>query len=241
MRIIDRLHMLHRAWRYRLRAERQEIRYLFQQDLRGATVVDIGANRGIYSYWMHRRVGPLGHVVAFEPQPELVAWLAQVQQGFCLERLQIVPKALSSAPGEGTLVRPEKHWGGASLQICPAPGREAIHISLTTLDDFFLEANSKHGPVRFIKCDVEGHEDDVFQGGQKLLRRDRPDLIIESSDLTVQRGRLFPLLQSLGYEGYLFFRGSLVPLSRYRECLSKVRDPYFNFLFTAKNHIGQAA
>ena len=133
MRFIDRLHMLHRAWRYRLRAERQEIRYLFQQDLLGATVVDIGANRGVYSYWMHRRVGPLGQVVAFEPQPELVAWLKQVQKGFRLQRLQIVPQALSSSPGEGTLVRPENHWGGASLHIRQAPGREALRVSLTTL------------------------------------------------------------------------------------------------------------
>ena len=72
MRLFDRLHFLHRAWRYRLRAERDELAFVLSRDLRGATVLDIGANRGIYSYWMHRVVGATGQVIAFEPQPELV-------------------------------------------------------------------------------------------------------------------------------------------------------------------------
>ena len=36
--------------------------------LKGATVLDIGANKGIYCFWMMRAVGPSGNVIAFEPQ-----------------------------------------------------------------------------------------------------------------------------------------------------------------------------
>ena len=92
MRLFERLHMLHRAWRYRLRSERNEIAFLLSQDLRGATVLDIGAHRGSYTYWMHRKVGPQGSVIAFEPQPELVEFLSDLKSSFRMDRLTIVPR-----------------------------------------------------------------------------------------------------------------------------------------------------
>ena len=60
-----------RAWRYRLRAERPEIRFLLNQLQLGHTAIDIGAHKGAYTYWMSQRVGSSGQVIAFEPQPEL--------------------------------------------------------------------------------------------------------------------------------------------------------------------------
>jgi len=41
------------------------------------------------------------------------------------------------------------------------------------LDDFDLPA------VGFVKIDVEGHEEAVLKGGEKLLARDRPVYMIE--------------------------------------------------------------
>lgn len=49
-----RLHFLRRAWRYRLRSEKAAVAFLMSRQLAGKTVVDIGANIGIYSYWMHK-------------------------------------------------------------------------------------------------------------------------------------------------------------------------------------------
>ena len=42
-------------------------------------MVDVGANHGIYSYWMHKKVGAGGNVVAFEPQAELGIYLGQLK------------------------------------------------------------------------------------------------------------------------------------------------------------------
>ena len=105
------------------------------RDLRGATVADIGANRGIYSYWMHKAVGPAGNVVAFEPQPELQTYLADLKRTFRLSRLTIVPRARSSATGVRRMVRPSHHWGGASLHLEPKAGVAVFPIQTTTLDD----------------------------------------------------------------------------------------------------------
>ena len=41
----------------------------------GDRAVDVGANKGSYTFWMRRAVGAGGRVHAFEPQPELAAYL----------------------------------------------------------------------------------------------------------------------------------------------------------------------
>lgn len=66
-----RLRLIYRAWRYRLRIDPGEIRYLLATLRPGRMALDIGAHKGAYSYWMSKAVGPWGEVIAFEPQPEL--------------------------------------------------------------------------------------------------------------------------------------------------------------------------
>lgn len=233
MNLWERLHFLHRAWKYRWRAERDEIGHLLQCDLQGQLVVDIGANRGVYSYWMHRHVGPQGTVVAFEPQPELAMYLEQVQQAFRLQNLQIVPLGLSSEPGIRTMVRPRQNWGGGSLEVAPTEGMDDFPVHLTTLDAYF--DRPRIHPVRMIKCDVEGHEFEVFRGGRRLLAEDRPELLFECHDWNVQQGDLMRLLASLDYEGYFFFRRQLVPFTQYAALRKSIDKPYLNFVFRPRD------
>lgn len=58
MTFFNKLHMLYRFWHYRLRTEKSGIDYLLKQELKNQVVVDVGANKGIYSYWMNKAVGP---------------------------------------------------------------------------------------------------------------------------------------------------------------------------------------
>lgn len=231
MRLFDRLHALHRFWRYRLRTERTELAFLLGRDLRGATVVDAGANRGSYSYWMHKAVGAQGNVVAFEPQPELTTYLQDLRASFGLNRLTIVPAGLSSRPEQTQLVRPRNHWGAASLHIAATDSTDNVPITLTTLDDYF--ANSELRPIRFMKCDVQGHELEVFLGGERILREDRPELLFEAYDSLIDEGRLFSFLERLGYDGFFHFEGQLTPVSRLAELRPKLprRTAFFNYIF----------
>ena len=68
---LDTIHFLVRCLRYRFRTEKLQIKTMMALQLKGATVLDIGANKGIYCFCMMRAVGPSGHVIAFEPQPEM--------------------------------------------------------------------------------------------------------------------------------------------------------------------------
>ena len=234
MNLWERLHFLHRAWRYRLRSERDEIRFLLSRHLQGGTAVDIGANRGIYSYWMHRQVGAGGRVVAFEPQPELGVSLEQLKLAFHLKNLQVANVGLSSAPARRTMVRPIRHWGGGSLELIPRSDTESFEIQVTTLDDYF--AGGSVPRVQFIKCDVEAHEAHVVRGGQRLLRRDRPELLIESLDRNLKSGELVTLLTDLDYQGYFFHQGLLAPLERYTELRYSIPRQYLNYVFLPKEN-----
>ena len=65
-------------------------------------------------------------------------------------------------------------------------------------------------PAGFIKCDVEGHELDVLVGAERVLREDRPVLLVESVDdrpTAGQTGRVFDHLRGLGYDGWFFEHG----------------------------------
>ena len=70
----------HRFWRYAVRTERESISYIQSLDLKGTTVLDIGANRGVFTYWLSQCVGSSGNVVAFEAQPELKETIQEVQR-----------------------------------------------------------------------------------------------------------------------------------------------------------------
>ena len=85
----NKLRMIHRCWRYRFKSEVPSIRLVLGADLKGRTLLDIGANRGVYSIYMSRAAGVSGKLVSFEPQPELVEHLRSVKRRFRLKNMTI--------------------------------------------------------------------------------------------------------------------------------------------------------
>jgi FkbM family methyltransferase len=195
--------MRYRCWRYRFKSEVPSISFVRGARLRGKTLLDIGANRGIYSIYMSRAAGPSGRVIAFEPQPELKGHLEDVRASFGLGNLRIENIGLSSAAGELAMRRPSAGAGAASMHIDPAAGWEEFKVPVQRLDDYV--ARHQVGPVHLIKCDVESHELEVFRGGEQTLRRDLPALIFECNHEIAARGEMFGYLEGLGYDGHFYF------------------------------------
>jgi FkbM family methyltransferase len=244
--LYDKLHMYHRFWRYRLRTERPSIFYLLDCDLEGKVLVDIGANKGIYSYWMSKKAGRNGVVFAFEPQPELGVHLEKMKKSFTLDNLRIVNNGLSSS-GILKLMRSEPGSGGASFHLPPDEHLEELDVPVTTLDEFFNM--SDHRPISFIKCDVEKHECDVFKGGHDILSKDKPILLFECWHHEAERGELFSYLTDLGYDGFFYYvrqsdhashlrraKGKYVHFSQFKE-YSYVKPPisHRNYIFVRKD------
>lgn len=198
----EKLHMRHRFLRCRYKSEAPSIRFLFDLPLEGGTLVDVGANVGVFAYYLSRLAGSSGTVYAFEAQPELGPHLEAVAASFGLDNLRVVNRGVSARPGVLRMQRTNAGSGQASFHHEPGGGLEGIDIPVTTLDGFF--ADTPHAPIRFIKCDVEGHELEVFSGAEGILRSDGPVLLFECHDDQARRGDLFRFLAGLGYDGVFF-------------------------------------
>ncbi|VAW75583.1 methyltransferase FkbM [hydrothermal vent metagenome] len=237
MNLFDKLRMQLRFRRYQRRKEAAEIHFMQSLPLSGVTVIDVGANKGVYSYWMSRAVGPTGRVIAFEPQPELEKHLADVVGSFFLSNVEIVPHALSARPGDAVLYRRNVGSGDASFEAMP--GGEAIEVSCTTLDDY-VAASGLDG-IAYIKCDVEGHELAVMQGAEKTLKRWGPVLQVECHHREAAQGDLFTFLSGLGYEGFFIQDGKRVPCDEFdlHPCRKATID-HRNYLFIpSKSVVGE--
>lgn len=217
---LQKLHMVHRCWRLRFKSEVPSIHHVRTAALAGTTVLDIGANKGVFSIYMSRAAGPGGKLVAFEAQPELGAHLEAVKQSFGLDNMRIVNKGLSSKAGVLTMHRSEAGSGMASFHNTTSSGLQALKVPVMRLDDYA----DQHalGPVSFIKCDVEGHELDVFRGAERTLRDNLPTLLFECHDDEAARGELFAFLTRLGYDGYFFH----VSRTDHKSLLHKGRGQY---------------
>ena len=77
----------------------------------GFVFVDVGANVGGYSLWMHSVLGSDVTVVAIEPDPQLVAGLEANMSWNACQNVRVVRSAVGPSESEGTLfVRAGRGW-----------------------------------------------------------------------------------------------------------------------------------
>ena len=97
-------------------------------------MLDIGACRGAFAYWMLNAVGRHGHVVAFEPIPQLAEHLRQLQVACRFERLTVVQTALSNTSGERSLFVPTAGHLGTATLLARSQGYRAVGVTTHTVD-----------------------------------------------------------------------------------------------------------
>jgi FkbM family methyltransferase len=162
----------------------------------GDTVIDVGANVGIYTMLAADLVGPAGHVHAFEPDPQSMCYLlTTVSRNGLTERVTLWNLAASDRSAIARLYLDLKTARTTSLRAnayAPdAQKREPLVVATAMLDDLITR------PPRFVKIDVEGAELAVLAGAARLLREHRPVLLVEV--LTENLPRFTSLLAPLGY------------------------------------------
>lgn len=135
----------------------------------GDTVLDLGANHGVYALIAAQAVGPTGRVDAFEPNPRLskLVDLSLRLNGFG-GWAQVHPVGASETGGTARLVFNDNFSGGGSVALAGGDTRPGVDCRLVALDDMF--ADPAYVPD-VIKMDVEGHEGRALRGMRKLLAR----------------------------------------------------------------------
>lgn len=166
--------------------------FLIEFLIDGGTAIDVGANKGIYAEMLGRKAK---RVLCFEPNPELAANLTLAVDA----HVEVRCAAVSSEAGTMTLNIPRADHGGhspntATLERVEGPIAESLNVDVVRLDECGAQ------DVRFIKVDVEGHEEGVINGAKALIERDRPMLMLEFNEpWSDPSQRVFAYFESINY------------------------------------------
>ncbi len=201
-----------------------ELRFVRQLLQPGQKVVDIGANYGVYTLPMAKKVGATGHVWAFEPTSSTAGFLWHSGEWFWASDLE--QKAVSSRSGTAQLVL-ESHSEANSISHEESPTAACETVSLVTLDqcmDRFQWVD-----IDLIKIDAEGEECNIMKGGRRFLTDLAPLVQYELRKADSINSQLIQDFAALGYDSYRLVPGLnvLVPLH-----VDAILDPYLLNLFS---------
>lgn len=168
-----------------------------------ALALDVGANRGYYSYFLAKL---FRRVEAFEPNAAVLGPL----RAWGAPNLAVHNVALSSGEGEMELYVPlvngSRLDGWASFDrdnLAGAPEVEVVRVPVRPLDSYGFRS------VSLVKMDVEGHEEAVLQGARKTIEESLPTVLVEVK--ARNRGAVFSFFEERGYGAWQCREGKLVP------------------------------
>lgn len=175
---------------------------------RADVVLDVGANLGEFSVFAAKRV-PDGVVHAFEPAQKLFSLARRNIEANGFNQAHVHGVGLSDHPGKFPIYKATTCGADGSVNdglnsLFNGAGLEVSEtIEVVRLDDWC----GQHRVARLdlIKMDIEGAELSALKGGEKILRRLKPKMIVEVNETTCQRAGyrsrdLVDYIVGLGYE-----------------------------------------
>ncbi len=171
----------------------------------GDVMLDCGANLGLYALASAGIVGPRGRIVAVEPLPHCARTLARsaTESGFA--NLTVCEAAISDTEGTAELDISTGDTSASIVHRRAGEGQRTLTVDTVSLDGLVRRQGLDR--VDLVKLDVEGAEDLALTGGQQLLERDRPTIVIEvwnPAAPTIRRSE--DILRAAGYGFYRFDR-----------------------------------
>jgi FkbM family methyltransferase len=178
------------------RRERALLRRLISP---GMTIVDVGANIGIYTRFFSRLAGLSGRVHAFEPAPSNYKRLQENAEQ--LANVSLNHAAVGDRSGTIRLfVSDELNVDHRTFDS--GDGRKGVDVPVVSLDDYFTAGQR----VDLIKIDVQGFELSVLQGAKRVLTENRDITVLMEfwpyglAKAAVAPSRVIELINSLGFE-----------------------------------------
>lgn len=212
---MDRLLSL---WLHRLRVlgdgEARVIRRLVAKNM---TVIDVGANQGLYTLFFASLVKP-GTVYAFEPEPSLYQQLLSNVRENGLDNVVCHQMAVSNISGALTLQKGRLNSGDNRIVTSESISARTIDVKACTLDELFVGKT-----VNFLKMDIQGWEAKALAGAKNLLEHNRDIMIMLEFwpygliKAGADPAKLLRFLQDLGFSlsrlqnGRLSVQGSALP------------------------------
>jgi FkbM family methyltransferase len=179
---------------------------VFEAALRpGDTVVDVGANVGVYAAVAARLVGPEGSVLALEPLPFPREALLELVRRNGFTQVRVLPVAAGASRGSMQL---HVTAGASGLTSAYARGNASVPVEVekTTLDAVVEKSGCP--PPRLLKIDVEGFEFDAMKGAARLLTTENAPVVLFESNpelLAPSQGTFADIQKWLAVRGYDLF------------------------------------
>jgi FkbM family methyltransferase len=171
-------------------------------------IVDVGANIGLTVQRL-LSLSIRSKIIAFEPSPRNLCLLKRNIAFFKSRDITIVECAVSNHTGEAVFSENIGHGGLSKLGLLEYSSSSApylwtkaqnIRVQTVTLDDYFMQNNSRPFTPTFIKIDVEGAGGLVLEGATELLYAYRPTLSC-SYHSRDEKSAIIAIVANVGYRG----------------------------------------
>ena len=164
----------------------------------GMTVIDVGANIGITTVAIAKKIGGKGKVYAFEPLPGYFDVLKKNLSANGLKNAKAFELALVDRVG-----RIDFYENELSSSIVSRGSTKKTIVSATILDNFLSEQNVER--IDLISMDCEGSELLALKGAERTLRKNKVKIFCEIhpdalEELGQSVGDIVEYLQRLGLE-----------------------------------------
>lgn len=153
----------------------------------GGTVLDIGANIGVYTLSAARKAGPGGRVFAVEPVARNVQSLCAGVLGNGFRNVSILPVAASAEAGVVPMLRHRNSSNGIVDTHVDAAAAESFVPAQRV--DFLLAGLDR---LDVIKIDIEGHEPIAWPSIEVLVRKHRPIVFTEFNPVAIRNHARVP-------------------------------------------------
>lgn len=201
------------------------------------TIFDIGANIGWYSIGITKHKKNVS-VYSFEPIPTLFENLKTNLKLNNSTNIKIFNHGFYNENKELTFYYyPDAAGYSSNVQFPGKNGFEKVKCKVMTIDEFVNK--NKISKIEFIKCDVEGAELFVFQGGVKAIERFKPIILSEISRINQSKFSSHPndIIKFFREKGYLCFVANEQGLEEIKEVNENTQETNAFFLHTKKHSL----
>ncbi len=231
--------LLPKKYQFKRRIERSiknldepELAIINELILNGTDSIDVGVYRGVHSYQMSK----YSNIVhSFEANPIIFADLKKYLPKL-KKNIQLYNYALSDKIEKKILKVPVRNYNAkrSNYEEYYKMGLASVHeknnfenyekfeIISKKLDEFKFK-----NKISFIKIDVEGHEMEVINGSLNLIKKFKPNLMIEIEEKHSKNNLndSISFINSLGYKAFVYKQPELVPFE------NKQLNKHNNFIF----------
>ena|SRR3990167_6809098 len=192
--------------------ERSEMKYVFSHLKSPRTIVDVGANIGIWSIYLAKNY-PNSEVMTFEPVNSSFFYLGKNLARNNITNVVANSNALGEKEKYTNLYYYQETPGASSIKKTQNSNYIKEKTMVHRLDDYGFK------DVDFIKIDTEGAELNVLKGGINTIKKYKPMILCEMMRKYTKLFGYHPddiinFLAPLGYKCYYLYDNKLVQITR---------------------------